>query len=193
MYTYVIRQLRPSGETLKGTLRGHTHRSIFMSDNGLTDKEERYCQLRADGHTKSSAARIAYDGDPRYSNRAGHIVEKREDVQERIAELKAERAEAYGLDYQEQIRRYNQLYHTAVEKGQLSTAAKMLERLDALGGFDAPTKSVSLRGTLGESLKNPSGNIQKDVEKFSGILSTHSENTKHQKIVPEEDPKGIVH
>ena len=172
----------------------------MTNDNGLTDKEEHYCQLRAEGKTKSGAARIAYaGGDPKNSNRVGHSTELREDVQKRIAELKEERAEAYGLDPLEQIRRYNQLYQMALEKGQLATAAKMLERLDILGGFEAPTKSVSLKGTLGGSLKDPNGNLNNDLEKFSGLLKTHSEKTKEGEVVEVKEtpttttPSEVIH
>jgi hypothetical protein len=168
-----------------------------MNDNGLTDKEERYCQLRAEGKTKSGAARIAYDGDPQYANRMGYIVERREDVQARIQELKEERAEAYGLDFQEQVRRYNQLYQMALDKGQLATAAKMLERLDAIGGFEAPTKSVTYKGTLGGTLKDPNGNIEEDLKKFAGVLKPHSDKTSSGEITiaedASEDSKGVIH
>ncbi len=159
----------------------------------LTDKEEHYCQLRASGKTKTEAAKKAYD--TQNPSKVAYLVELKPLVSDRIQELKEERAEAYGLDPMEQIRRYNELYQMAVDKGQLGTAAKMLERIDILGGFEAPTKSVSLRGNLGESLKDPNGNIDSDLKKFSEVLKTHSEKTLEGDYAetPKGNPEGSVH
>lgn len=170
-----------------------------MNDNGLTDKEEHYCQLRADGKTRTDAARIAYE--TKNPRQMGSATEKREDVLARIQELKEERAEAYGLDAGEQIRRYNQLYQMALDKGQIGVAAKMLERLDILGGFEAPTKSVNFKGSIGEALKDPNGNLRGDLEKFAGMLNRHTEKVKEGEIVAaepiegdtKEEPKGVIH
>lgn len=145
------------------------------NDNtGLTEQEELYCQHRADGRTKTNAAKLAYPSSDRPSQQ-GHKTELKEKIQVRIRELKAERAEAYGLDAEEQIRRYNELYFMALDQGQLAVARSMLERLDAIGGFDAPKRSESVVTKKGESFKDLEGDVEKDTEKFLGILGKHSE------------------
>jgi hypothetical protein len=139
----------------------------------LTQKEELYCQLRAQGYTKTKAAMKAYP-DTKYPAQAGYEAEQREIVQKRIANLKLERAEMADLDIHEQLRRYNELYIMAVDRGQLETARKMLERIDAIGGFDAPKRSESLVIKRGDSLKSKEEDISGDLEKFSGILGKHT-------------------
>ena len=148
----------------------------------LTEKEEAYCQYRSQGYTKTEAAKKAYDTNN--PNRVGYSVELRPDVQERIQELKEERAEAYGLDPMEQIRRYNELYIKAFNEGKWGVAAKMLERIDILGGFEAPKQSVVTR--KGEALKDTSKSLAEDLEKFKDILDPNSAK-KTQADKPSED------
>lgn len=138
----------------------------------LTDKEERYAQLRAQGYTKTDAHRLAYpDAQPHCAGPSAAQVERREIVLKRIQQLREEQNEVYGLDVKEQIRRYNQLYMMALEKGQLGLAKQMLERIDAIGGFDAPNRSVVTKITKGESFKDTDNNVKKDLEKFTRILN----------------------
>jgi hypothetical protein len=139
----------------------------------LTQKEELYCQLRAQGYTKTKAAMKAYP-DQKYPAQAGYEAELRPVVQKRIQALKTERAEVAGLDVDEQLRRYNELYLLALDKGQLETARKMLERIDAIGGFDAPKRSESISIRKGESLKDAEGDISGDITRFSTILGDHT-------------------
>jgi len=142
-----------------------------------TEQEELYAQHRAMGYTKTKAATKAYPNS-KYPKQAGYEAELRECVKNRIRELKEERAESAGLDVHEQVRRYNELYLSALEKGQLVVAKQMLERIDAIGGFDAPSKSISLKGNIDESSEVLKGhNIEEDLKKFSSVLSKHSEDT----------------
>ena len=146
----------------------------MLDDIECTEQEEVYAQYRAAGFSKTKAAQKAYDTqNPR---QMGYEAEKRERVARRIAELKEERAESAGLDVDEQIRRYNDLYLRALEKGQLATAKQMLERIDAIGGFDAPTKSISVKGSLEEATKVLKGDdLEKDIKKFQNVLSKHTD------------------
>lgn len=158
---------------------------MAYSTEELTDAEEVYAQHRAAGYNKTKSAAKAYpDAKPSSCRQMGYECEKRQKVRDRITELKEERAELAGLDVKEQIRRYTELYFLLVEAKRYEGAAKILERIDTIGGFNAPSTSVSLKGTIGESLKG--SNMKEDLEKFSNILNKHSKNT------PKEDPE-IVH
>lgn len=157
-----------------------------MRDNETcTEQEEIYAQCRARGFTKTKSAQKAYP-DTKYPRQMGYEAEQRPRVRERIRELKEERAEVAGLDVQEQVRRYTELYQMALEDGKIATAAKMLERIDAIGGFDAPSKSISIsKRESVDSLKDASGDIKGDIERFSNILEKHSSKA------PPKDPKKV--
>jgi hypothetical protein len=157
-----------------------------MSDIELTEKMERYCQARATGYTRTDAAKIAYP-DSQYPGQLGSEIEAKEHVQQRIMQLQEERREAYGLDVGEQIRRYNQLYLMALEKGQLSVAKTMLERIDAIGGFEAPKRSETTSVRKGDVFKSQEGNLEDDIKRFSGVLQKHT-----TKETPKEDTKGVT-
>lgn len=155
----------------------------FGTDKECSPHEEVYAQHRAAGYSKTKAAMKAYDtNNPR---QMGYEAELRPHVKKRIMELKDERAESSGLDVHEQVRRYNELYFMALERGQLSVAKSMLERIDAIGGFDAPSRSVSMsiKGNTGEVLKGD--DVQRDIERFSKILGKHTEGN------PTVDPKKL--
>lgn len=158
-----------------GVLRRVKQMVRLSNSDELTEQEEMYAQARAKGHTKTDAAKIAYP-DGKYSRQIGYDTEKRERVIARIAELKAERAEASGLDLEEQLRRYNEIYLQCMREGKVAMAMKALERIDSLGGFDAPTRSVSLKGDLNklpDALKGD--DLQKDIARFSKVLSKHTD------------------
>lgn len=145
-------------------------------DGELTEKQEAYAQWRASGLSKTRAAALAFE--TKNPRQVGYMTELKEAVKERIMELKAERAESAGLDYQEQVRRYNELYHILFAQQKYALAAKMLERIDAIGGFEAPKKSISIKSP-GDALKNASENIEAEVKKFSGILEKHTDKVLH--------------
>jgi len=156
-----------------------------MSKEQLTDQQEHYCQLRAGGNTKTGAAKIAYN--TVHPNKLGWSTEEKEHVQERIRQLKEERADLCGLDVKEQIRRYNEMYHTAISQNKLETAIKIMTRIDAIGGLDAP--KVSLKGNIGtpgETFKNLEGDkkLKEDISKFSGILGSHHHHHTNNKGTP---------
>lgn len=140
---------------------------------GLTDKQERYCQLRASGYTKTEAARYAFE--TQYPGALGWQTEQLPKVVERIAELKIERIETYGLDHQEQVRKYHEIMNMAIAKGNLQTALKAMERLDAIGGFETKKSEVTriIKQDPSEILKDPDGDVQGDLEKFKTILESH--------------------
>jgi phage terminase small subunit len=153
----------------------------------LTDQEEIYAQERAAGKNKTRSAQKAYpDAKPSSCRQMGYECEKRPKVLERIRELKEERAENSGLDVHEQIRRYTELYFMALDSGRIESAAKMLERIDAIGGFNAPSTSVSLKGSIeaGDALKG--SNLKADLEKFANVLKKHSSEE-----TPKEKPKSV--
>lgn len=144
----------------------------------LTDKQERYCQLRAQGFTKTKAASIAFEGSGRKDAHLGWQAEQNPRVKDRIRELQEERAEAFGLTPEEQIRKYHEIYQEAVSTGKYALAIKVLERLDAIGGFvtsksESTTKKIDL--TKGGALKDGDGDIKGDIDKFSTILGSHGE------------------
>ncbi len=147
---------------------------MARDETQLTENEERYAQLRASGLTATQAATKAYP-DSSYPTQEGHRVGKKERVNDRILELKAERAENAGIDFDEQLRRYNEIYRMLFQKGDLKGAAKILERIDSLAGFDAPTKSISIKQTS-DALKDENGSLEKDMDRFAGILDKHSQS-----------------
>lgn len=139
----------------------------------LTEQEEIYAQFRAAGYSKSHAAKKAYNTS--HPRQMGYEAEQRQHVKNRIMELKEERAESAGLDVNEQIRRYNEMYFMALERGQLTTAKQMLQRIDAIGGFEAPSKSISMsyKGDANSVLKGD--DLKKDIEKFANVLGKHTD------------------
>lgn len=141
-------------------------------DGHLTDKMEHYAQLRANGYTKTKAASIAFD--TRFPGHRGWETENLPKVASRIKQLKDERAEAFGLSQEEQVRKYHEIYQEAMQLGKHATAMKALERIDAIGGFEVKkSMSLSLKANQGASLKNDEGNIEDDLKRFSGILTDH--------------------
>lgn len=143
----------------------------------LTEQQEMFAQLIAAGYTQTKASMKAYP-DNKNPRQQGYNTANKPKVMERIQELKRERAEVVALDVHEQVRRYNELYFMALDKGNLGLAKQMLERIDAIGGFDAPTKSISLKGTLEDSAEVLKGNdLEKDLQKFSSVLGKHSKDT----------------
>lgn len=144
-------------------------------EGDLSEAMELYCQHRASGKTKTNAARLAYP-QSKYPNKHSHLLEKDPRVLARINELKLERAEVYGLDQTEQIRKYHEIYNIAMENKQLATAMKALERIDAIGGFEVK-RSESVRVTREDALGSKDGDLKKDLEKFKGILGLGEESS----------------
>lgn len=169
----------------------------------LTEAQELFAQKVASGYTQTKAAMLAFP-DNQNPRQQGCNTARKDHVKNRIIELKRERAEVASLDIQEQIRRYNELYFMALEKNNLGLAKQMLERIDSIGGFDAPTKSVSLKGTLEDSTKALKGeDLEKDLKKFSNIIGKHHETPqgksieeipyvgKHSESISKEESKSI--
>lgn len=148
----------------------------MSNDEELTEQEEIYAQGRARGMTKTDSAKKAYPDD-KYPRQAGYKAEKRERVINRIIELKLERQELNDLDFKEQVRRYNEIYHALMNDKKYSQAAKILERMDSLGGFDASTRHINVSMNSKDLLKDISGNLDLDIERFSGVLAKHSQRT----------------
>jgi len=134
----------------------------------LSPAMEIYCEQRASGKTKTMAARMAYPNS-NYPGKQGHGLEKDPRIIRRIEELKEDRAETYGLDVQEQIRKYHEIYQLCMSKGQAAGAIKALERLDAIGGFEVKKSEVT-KITKGEGLTDKSGDLQKDLDRFANVL-----------------------
>ena len=179
--------------------RKQLRRERIMNQHGneteedLNEAEEYYAQLRAQGYTKTEAAKGAW---PTQScpKQYAWKAELRPRVAKRIQELKEERAEEAGLDVLEQVRRYTELYRLLKAQGKYASAAKMLERLDAIGGFDAPTKSVSLTAKIGGSASRNDPSIdtsqltetQRDMERFARILNpSHTPKVLSSSVLPE--------
>lgn len=143
-----------------------------FSTEELTDKEELYAQLRAVGKTKTKAAAKAYP-DSKTPGKLAYEVELRPKVLERIRQLQEERAEAYGLDPDEQIRKYHEIYHQAMDEGKLTVAMQAMARIDAIGGFETRKSEVVHRGLPGGAFKDEDEDFDRDLEKFKGVLKEH--------------------
>lgn len=102
----------------------------------LVEKQELYCKLRADGHNKTRAYRIAYPDDKTPGANSVHL-EAREHVQKRIEELKQERAWAAKLvDPQESLVRWNEIYLKAMENGDIKVAIEAQKQIDKINGAE---------------------------------------------------------
>lgn len=142
---------------------------------------EQYCTLRASGRTKTEACKAAYPAST-YPGKMGHDLEKDPRIINRIKELKEERAETYGLDVHEQIRKYHELYNMAVKNNQVATATKILQCIDDIGGF-VVKKSETIK-TSKEGLAAKDGDLIKNMQRFADVLG------KSQSLaaeVPEDD------
>jgi hypothetical protein len=142
-----------------------------MSKDTLTEKQEKYCQLRAQGKTKTDAARMSFDG-KHPSQTASDLEKRNERVRLRILQLKGERMEMANLDFRDQLTKYHQIYQMAVDQNNLSVSLKALERIDALGGFDAPTKTTTtLEVTPTDNKELIKGDsLGEDLLKFQNII-----------------------
>jgi hypothetical protein len=160
-------------------------------DAPLNDQQERYCQLRAEGFTKTKAAKIAWPND-KHPGKYGHVVERKLKIRERIAQLKDERKElSDNLSLEEQIRHYQDIYQLCKEAGKAALALKALERLDMLAGYDIK-RSETLRRTTTDNPLDNEDPVQEAVKKFSNILGTHGERPRHQSdtaSTPSDTPK----
>lgn len=148
----------------------------------LTEKQEHYCRLRAQGYTKSAAAMEAYDVTDSSARRMGWYVEDDQKIKDRIYQLKEERVAAFGLDVDEQIRKYHDLYMEAKNKGDLKVALMCMERIDKIGGFEVKRTENTIKDTRSALKKD---NVEDDLKKFSGVLGKHYEE--------KEDPTDTKH
>jgi hypothetical protein len=149
-------------------------------DVPLTDAQERYCQLRAEGFTKTKAAKIAYP-DTKHPGKYGHIVERLLKIRERIIQLKDERKEvSENLSLEEQIRNYQDIHQMCLAANKPALAMKALERLDMLLGYDI--KRSESRRIVDKPLNALDNGDELDAafKKFSTILGTHGTRPKHQ-------------
>ncbi len=145
---------------------------IKGADGHLTDKMEHYAQLRASGFSKSKAASVAFE--TKFPAHRGWETEILPKVALRIRQLKEERAEAFGLSQEEQVRKYHEIYQDAMIKGSLNTAMKALEHIDAIGGFEIKRSvNLSLKANQGLTIKDADGDIQADLKRFSNVLTSH--------------------
>jgi hypothetical protein len=148
-------------------------------DSPLNEAQERYCQLRAQGFTKTKAAAVTWPN-MKHPGQYAYLIEKKLVVKERIIELKDERKEiSDNIDLTEQIRKYHDIYTLCMAHGKVALAMKALERLDALAGFDIK-RSENTKITKTSPLNDGEAASQEDLKKFSDILSTHGERPKHQ-------------
>lgn len=136
-------------------------------EGDLSPAMEHYCQLRASGKTKTNAAKLS-NPQNMSPGKYAHKIEQDPRIIARIAQLRDERADTYGLDVHEQIRKYNELYQMAVDNKQVSTAAKILQCIDDIGGF-VVKKSETIK-TSKEGLVSKDGDLAKDMSRFAGVL-----------------------
>ncbi len=164
----------------------------------LTDNEEMYCQLRAQGFTKTQAANKVYE--TAHPSKMAYQLELRPSVVHRIWELKEELKEVSNITFDEQLRRYNALYLEAVKNSKFDMAKRILERMDKILGFESPTKTISIKSNSSEVFKDLKGDISKDVDKFKGILEKHAksspqtaENRPNKEADSLKNPKEVLH
>lgn len=103
----------------------------------LTDRQEMYAKLRAEGYSKTAAGKSAFS-DANNPAQSGYACEKLEHVKKRIEQLREERAWAAKLvDPQESLARWNGIYMNAMERGDIKTAIEAQKQIDKINGAEA--------------------------------------------------------
>lgn len=141
---------------------------------GPLDEEhwELFAQARAAGKTVIEASESAG-----FTPTTGYRIEKNDEVIDRIDQIKLERRDITNLTYEEQIRKWNELYHFAMKKGELKVAKDCLAMLDDLGGWGLTSKKDSGSGKKGLSKPGDTvnaviftGDNPNDTEQLSGAM-----------------------
>ena len=128
------RDIEKTKATLKASLPNKEKKGRAMVNS---DEQELFCKAMAEGRNQSDAARIAYPRDKNPVQR-GYELCQMEHIQKRIAVLREERAYAALLvDPQESLIRWNQIYNTAMEKGDTKTAIEAQKQIDKINGAEA--------------------------------------------------------
>jgi phage terminase small subunit len=129
-----VGDLEKTKATLKASMKKPDKKGRAIVNS---DEQELFCKLRADGRNQTDAARIAYPNDTHPTQR-GSELGKMPHIQERIKQLKQERAYAAQLvDPQESLIRWNEIYNNAMEKGEIKVAIEAQKQIDKINGAEA--------------------------------------------------------
>ena len=131
----------------------------------LSEKHEQYCRYRCDSYTPQRAYALVY---PLTQNPRGsaNLLEKKEEIQERIKQLQMERASMAKLvDPQESLARWNEIFLNAQEEGDISTAIIAQKQIDKINGAETAVLKQQLevkglfRGDTEEEWKKNAMNL----------------------------------
>ena len=110
----------------------------------LKDKHESFCEEYVkDSNAKQAAIRAGYS--PKTAKQQGHRLLTYVDVQERVAELKAEAAERNRITVDSLLGRFQDVYDGATAKGQYAAATRSLELQGKLIGLFTERQDVRMR------------------------------------------------
>lgn len=128
-------EVKPTGKidpnsSEESNLDEFVHKRLILNN----DRHEYYCKLRAEGQTKTAAYRMAYP-ESNSPGQSARMLEQREDIKVRIAQLMEERAVMSKLvDPQESLARWNTIFLEAHERGDVKTMIKAQENIDVING-----------------------------------------------------------
>lgn len=104
--------------------------------NGLTEAQEYYCKLRAEGFSQTQSYKRAYPKDTHPAQNAYHM-EQKPSIQERIGHLRKERASAAKLiSPEESLARWNFMYITCAQNNDIKGMMDAQRQIDKINGAD---------------------------------------------------------
>lgn len=146
-------------------------KNTSIKSDELNNKQKNYCHYRSLGQTQTQAAKQAG-----YNQGYGTTLESNPAIREHIQKLKDERLELGEVSYEEQCRRYNEIYFEAKNSGNYKVAMEALAKLDDLGGFvsKAASGGSQVHNTanilIGDSSSRGNG-VDQLLEKTLSMLS----------------------
>ena len=166
-----------------------------MAKDALKDpRHEEFCQLIATGHSQTAAYAEAYQRDKDKSAESGGArLAKREEVAERIEQLKAKEARRFDVNQKSLTKHYVDLVEIAKEDRDVAAARGCLDSLAKLHGLMIDRAEVN--GTV-RHIGELHLNALKDLMGYST-----GRRDKHLKVVDaqvepvdieEEQPKAIA-
>lgn len=145
--------------------RGHIAKrklSGIVDENGhdiegkvkVTRGQERYCELRAQGFNQTQSYRMAFP-DNKYPAQDASKMEGLPYIQERIAQIKYERANILHLtNPEEALARWNDIYAYAKEIGDVDKMIKAQSHIDEICGHKGKAKKDEEVSTFGSEDKD---------------------------------------
>lgn len=157
------------GEGLSPTKGRHVARGK-KDKTYLTPKQERYCKYRVEGFSRPRAYEMAF-GPVEYPSQSGYLLEKIPTVNDRLRQLKEERANTARLvDPQESMARWNDIYQQALQEGDRKGAIEAQKQIDRINGAE---KSI-IRLQTKDAEFSSDGSWKEDAARLIALLTDQS-------------------